>query len=240
MSVIAAPQLADCVAEDWPEYDHAVSGAATRARQVHDQSLTRDTSNATAQHRCRHTMINSILSDRGRELRDFALHHRPRLLRGLIMRSQSGAARGDHDRMTGGHRIPQRHTDRIPVRHYHGSRHLKTKIIKSGDDDRPRSILIDTRSSARRNSDHERTLAHDPASRVQSPLRPPDLDTTRTSLITAARSMALIMSITASPATATAVSASISTPVRSVVLTVAVISTPSSITSAATSTPLMK
>ena len=67
-------------------------------------------------------------------------------------------------------------------------------------------------------------LDHESSSRDQSPRRPPDLLSTRTSLITAARSMALIKSITASPATATAVNASISTPVRSVVLTVAVIS----------------
>ena len=59
------------------------------------------------------------------------------------------------------------------------------------------------------------------------------------SVSSAARSIALTMSITASPATLTAVSASISTPVRPVVRTVAVISTPSSTTSVSTSTPVM-
>ena len=47
-----------------------------------------------------------------------------------------------------------------------------------------------------------RSPADRPRGRRQSPLRPPDLASTRTSVITAARSIALIMSITVRPATA--------------------------------------
>jgi hypothetical protein len=56
-------------------------------------------------------------------------------------------------------------------------------------------------------------------------------------VITAAGSMALTMSISASPATATAVSASISTPVRSAVRATAMSDTPESVTVTSTLTP---
>jgi hypothetical protein len=41
------------------------------------------------------------------------------------------------DSMTGSHCIPQRHTDRIPIRNDHWRHHLKTKITKSAGDDWP-------------------------------------------------------------------------------------------------------
>ena len=66
---------------------------------------------------------------------------------------------------------------------------------------------------------------------------PPVFSSTRTSVMTAAGSTALIMSMRASAATLTEVSASISTPVRSAVRAVAVMSTPSSVTARSTVTP---
>jgi hypothetical protein len=75
-----------------------------------------------------------------------------------------------------------------------------------------------------------------PAARPARPW-PPSLASSRTSVITAALSTALIMSISVSAATATEVSASISTPVRSAVRTCAVIATPESVTVRSTVTP---
>src|SRR5690349_14559078 len=69
------------------------------------------------------------------------------------------------------------------------------------------------------------------------PVLPPSFHSTRTSVITAAGSMALTMSMRASAATDTEVSASISTPVRSAVRATAVMSTPSSVTVRSTVTP---
>src|SRR5215211_5087023 len=184
-------------------------------------------------------MINTVLSDCRRELWHLPLEYCPGLLWRMVARIQPCTAGGDHHRMARRNGIAQRCANHVPVGHHDRTRHRETKIIKSRHDDGPRLVRVDAGSCTSRDSDHESAVDHEPSSRDQSPRRPPDLVSTRTSLITAARSMALIMSITASPATATAVSASISTPVRSVVLTVAVISTPSSINSAATSTPLM-
>src|SRR6202012_5132619 len=64
--------------------------------------------------------------------------------------------------------------------------------------------------------------------RRHEPDRPPSLASSRTSVITALLSTALIMSISVRAAIDTEVSASISTPVRSAVLTWAMISTPES------------
>src|SRR6202034_3003885 len=75
--------------------------------------------------------------------------------------------------------------------------------------------------------------------RRQVPDLPPSFASSRTSVITAVLSTALIMSMSVSAATETEVSASISTPVRSAVRTEAVIATPESSTVRSTETPWM-
>src|SRR6266536_3890628 len=82
----------------------------------------------------------------------------------------------------------------------------------------------------------EHQLTSSSGVRSHLPERPPALVSTLTSVSTAPRSTALIMSNSASPAVATAVSASISTPVRSAVRVVAVLRTPSSVTASSTET----
>src|SRR5215212_1149517 len=125
------------------------------------------------------------------------------------------AASSDHHRMLRGHSGPQRRTHFVTVGHDQRLGHLKPEIAQAVEDDQPGGVRINPGRCARRDRDHLRRLGHSslsPSGRLQSPLRPPDLANTRTSVITAARSIALIMSITARPATDTAVSASISTP----------------------------
>jgi hypothetical protein len=135
--VIATPQLTYRVPEHRPEYDHAVSCTTARPRQIDDQGPVRDTNDTTAQHRCWHTMISTVSSDRCCQLRNLALHHGTRLLRSVIMRIQAGAPSRDHYGMTGRHGLPQSDADWIPVGDDHWAFYSESKIIKRSRDDRP-------------------------------------------------------------------------------------------------------
>src|SRR5204862_5624543 len=119
---------------------------------------------------------------------------------------------------------------RVAVGHHEGRLDAEPGVLERGDDERPGGVLVDAGCRSVRGH-HDRRPHAGTSLRDQSPLLPPDFDSTRTSVIVAALSTALTMSTTVRAATETAVSASISTPVRSAVRTVAVMVTASSSTS---------
>src|SRR6478736_3615214 len=139
--------------------------------------------------------------------------------------------------------------DGRPVRHDHRVGHRRPPRPQRRDEQGTPAIGVDPRGRAgRARHDHRGPsgqwcgvhgirlgTGHAPSS--QSPERPPDFAVTRTSVMRACLSTALTMSMRASAATDTEVSASISMPVTSAVRTVAVMSAPSSATVTSTSTP---
>src|SRR5262249_11594651 len=149
-----------------------------------------------------------------------------------------GAAGGPPPLVPRRDRFPQRRLDRLPVRHHQRAVHGKARLGQQPGEDRPGSVLVDPGGGPvghrHRERPHRTSSAVVPLrpaipvpgyGRRQRPVLPPVFSSTRTALLTAARSSAFTMSISASAATATEVSASISAPVRSAVRTVAAIST---------------
>src|SRR5690606_3954167 len=97
---------------------------------------------------------------------------------------------------------------------------LELEPLQSPLDQRPGGVRVDAGGGPRGCHDHPY-----PHGRLQEPVLPPSLVSTRTSVRLAAGSRALTMSMSVNPATAAAVSASISTPVRSAVLVAVAMST---------------
>src|SRR3954451_18359703 len=236
--MVAAAELAHHVRQERPQHGQPVAHAAGRAGQVDDERPRGGACDTAGQPR-RGPLLRPVPPHRLREARRLALEHRAGRLRGETGGGQPGAAGGDDDGRPGRHPLAQ------PLRQ---CLDLITAYVRSVDDEPQRAqalgerlaaaVGVDPGGGAVGGGDHHRPGAHGKLGhRTQSPFLPPDLASSRTSVMQARGSTALTMSMTASPATATDVRASISTPVRSAVRAVAVISTASSATSTSTVTP---
>src|SRR5262249_60016452 len=133
------------------------------------------------------------------------------------------AAPGDHGVDAVRDRVPQRLPDRVPVLDHDRVVDVEAELAQTADEHRTARVGVHTGPGAV--GGHDDPGPH--CGRSHSPVLPPSLRSTRTPSRTAAGSTALIISMSANPAVATAVSASISTPVLSAVRTVAVIATAS-------------
>src|SRR5690606_16525991 len=123
--------------------------------------------------------------------------------------------------------------DQWPVWNNDGLIAVEAPRAQRRDEERTAPVLVDPLGGSRGAGDDDGAagVLHDCPFSVaspsrQSPERPPDLATTRTSVMRACLSTALTISMRARAETATAVRASISMPVRSAVRTVAEMSTP--------------
>src|SRR6185312_13997645 len=232
--VVTSVDLGYRVPEHGPEHGHPIPDASGGTGQVHDQGTAGDPGYATRKDRRRHPGGGAGRTQRLGDPGDLPLDHPPGHLRREVARGESGPAGGHDDVVAVRQRGPQRRLDRLAVgddhRPVHGTAGRPQQLGQYG----PRTIRVYApRGPVRRGddqgADHGPSVVH----RCHRPVLPPSFHSTRTSVITAAGSMALIMSTSASAATDTEVSASISTPVRSI----AVMSTPSSVTARSTVTP---
>ena len=225
-AVVAAAELVDGVAQDRPEHGEAVLGAAGRAGQVDHQRPAGHPGQT-----------------RGRAPRSGpcpgCAPGSPRRCRGSRSRAAPGSPPGVRSvGRDAGAAAGQHHVDAVregrPQRLGAPARRPAPRPAR-----RPRSRARAGRRPAagrwcrrtrrprpgwRRRSTRARITAGPPGAPTRRSCRPPCAAPGRRRSL-AAGSTALTMSISARPATATAVSASISTPVRSAVLAVAVIST---------------
>src|SRR3954466_8340983 len=236
--VVAAAQLADDVRQQRAEHRQAVPDPAGRAGQVHDQRATRRPGHTAGEHRRRH-VLRAEPADRLGDPGCLPLQHGPGGLRRDVGGRQAGPPGGEDDVASGVHRRAP-HGGELPdvvgadVRPLHG----EAELAQPFGEHLPAAVLVDAGGGPVRGGDDDGAgVRRQPAHRTHSPVFPPLLASSRTSVIVARGSTAFTMSIIARPATATDVRASISTPVRSAVRAVAVISTASSVTSIATVTP---
>src|SRR5215211_1858357 len=105
-------------------------------------------------------MIDTVASDLCRQLRDLPFHHRPSLLWRLIKWMQSRTTRRDDNRMTRGHRFPQRDPDLLAIWHDDRSSYRETKIAKRCANEWAGFVGIDTGCRPSRDRDHQRRVGH--------------------------------------------------------------------------------
>src|SRR5271169_23199 len=220
------------------QHGHPVADTAAGAGQVHDQGTARHPGHATGQNGGRHSGRGPGGAQRLGDPRDLPLHHPLGHLRGEVARGEPGPAGGDDDVVARGQRVAQRRLDRLAIRDDQRAVDRAARRAQRLGEHGAGLVRVHARRRPVRHRDRERPDHGSVLSgRRHGPVFPPSFHSTRTSVITAAGSMAFTMSISARAATDTEVSASISTPVRSAVRVMAVMSTPSSVTARSTVTP---
>src|SRR6266487_4554928 len=230
--VVAASGLIMGMSDYGPQDRHAVPNAPGGAGQIDDQRRPGESGQPAGQHRRRYPRAHTRRADRLGDAGYFPVDDEPGHLRGDVAGRQAGPSGGDDDVVAGRHRVAERDFDGRPVGYHDRAVRFAARVAKQRGEHRAGGVGIDpgrgpVGDGNRQRADH---------GRVQLPVLPPVFSSTMTSVITAAGSIALIMSISASAPTVTAVSASISTPVRSAVRVVTSISTLSSATDKSTFT----